>query len=236
MARLDSELEFGEDLEELEPQRVKRNRKQKRSFRSRLKLTCCLLFLFILIFFLVIFSAALAKSGLVEIPFFSRVFYQIPKPSREVKITEDDLANFTQGLKIEARGESSHLEITDKELTFILRQLLATGSDAYFAQNLQAVITAQNVEIFGLLLKPLKANITLKIRPYLSDGQIDFEIEEVSVGDLSVPNSLLEWLTGSLLIDKLKELNQKVSNIGELETLQLFAGKIVVIGKLNLNQ
>jgi hypothetical protein len=163
--------------------------------------------LFFLVLFL-IFSfltlTALAQTGLVQIPFFSSLFYQLPKPKRVVEINNlSDLAGKSFNLEPSVDQKTAALTITEEELTFLLRQTLASGSDPFFAPNIQATISHEEIEFFGLLLRPLSANITLKLIPRVVDGRLKLLIRQVLIGQFSAPPQIAGWLVKKFLGDNL---------------------------------
>ncbi|OGY46061.1 MAG: hypothetical protein A2744_04065 [Candidatus Buchananbacteria bacterium RIFCSPHIGHO2_01_FULL_44_11] len=208
-------------------------RKPRRKIRP--KATCCLVFLFFVLVFFLIGLAALAKTGLVQIPFFSDVFYQIPQPSRVVEVDEAALADFQQGLDIQADQGVATLRLSEEELTYILRQLLASQKDQIFASNVQAVISEEGIEVFGLLLKPTKVNLTIDITPQLAQGKLTFALSRVKVGGLLAPTFLVNWLKSNFLDAKLAELNQQLSRAGQIQSFRLAEGYLEISGQLDLS-
>ena len=167
--------------------------------------------------------AILAKTGVVQIPVFSEIFYKHPEPSRIIKIDDDQ-----KGFEIEVNAQLQNLEISEQQLTYFLKQLLTRGEDPYFAQNIQATISVDGIEVFGFLQKPLRTNLTLMVRPYISTGKLNLEVIKVVAGNLSVPPALFGWLTKDFLADILDELNQKLETFGDLEKIELYLGKLVI--------
>lgn len=234
MVRLDFEQEDILGSAELDLKRPRR--KKRRPVRFRLRLTCLILFLFVLFSFSLLALAVVAKTGIKEIPLLSKLFYQIPQPTKTIKITPEDIVVFGRGLETKAEGELTFLAISEKELTFMLKKILTEGDNAYFSDNLQAVIADEQIEIFGLLLKPVKINVTLKIKPEIKENHLNFKIKEVKLGNLSLPPTMAEGLKNIFFADKLKGLNENIKNFGEIEKLEFFPGKLTIFGKLNLSQ
>ncbi len=211
-------------------------RRERKPLRKRIKFACCLVFLFLIFGLGLISIAAIAKTGIWQIPLFSDIFYKIPSPDRLIEVKPQDINTFAAGLKLKSllNGVVS-LEISEKELTFILQELLTTGTDPYFASNLQANIFSDRIEVFGLLLKPIKTNLTLKIKPQVVSNHLDFEIQEIKAGDLSIPPAFIKPVLDIFLKGALSKLNEKLSQFGEIQGLELADGKIVITGKLKLN-
>ncbi|MCL5794878.1 MAG: hypothetical protein M1338_00760 [Patescibacteria group bacterium] len=236
MVRLDFDREAFDDLPEIEPLRKVRRRRPRKTFRSKLKLTCLFLFLFFILAFGFIGLAALAKTGILEVPVLSGVFYQIPRPSHKVEISQEDLAKFKNGLQIINTGGQATLIITEKELTYLLRQFLSSGQDPEFANNLQATIDNNEIEIFGLMIKSLKINLTMRIKPEVLDGKLNFKIIEFKAGNLSLPPTIISWLPKRLLSDKLIKLNDNLSQFGRIDKIELASGQMTISGIIDLKK
>jgi hypothetical protein len=236
MARIsfDDELLDETELEDFRPKRKKRRRRRK---KISLKARCCLWFLILLIFFLIIITAFIAKAGVVQIPFFSQIFYRLAQPSRQIEIDNQELVNIIQqGLNLEFDPQGlATIEITEEELTYLFRQSLSGKDDSYFAESLQLIISKDRIEFFGLLIKPISASITLIIKPYLVNNILDFELIQAKIGDLSPPPKFTNWLIDTFLGDKLTEINQEIGGMGQLQSLELKEGKLIITLKPNLD-
>jgi len=230
MARLDFEPDF-DFPEEIRP-RKRRYRKRRKSLKRKLKLSCCFLSLFLIFGVFLVGLAALARTGLVQIPVLSEIFYKHPQPIRTIEIDEDAEADF----KIKTSDHSQTLEISEENLTYLLKRSLTRGEDPYFSENIQAVISEEGIEFFGFLLKPFRTNLTMMVRPYASSGRLYLELLSATAGNLSIPPALADWLTKNLLAGILDELNQEIENLGNLEKVELFTGRLVATGKILLNQ
>lgn len=197
--------------------------------KHHLKRNCCLLVLLLFIFSLVTAAAAAAKTGIFEIPVFSSIFYRLPKPAREVKIESQTSAggqNLNFSLNVETKKIT--LELTEEDLTFLLRRALAQGNFPYFAPNLQVLISDGEAELYGLLLKPLKVNLTLKLKPILAAGKLDFELTKIKLGDLPMPAGYGNMIVHRLLQKPLAQLNSTAAKL-QLENLALSEKKAEVI-------
>jgi len=230
MARisLEDKLLARSEFEDFKPQL----RRPKRKRRIGFKAGCCLFFLIILIFFLLIATAAIAKTGIIEIPVFTRLFYRLPQPSRTIEIS--DLGKFFQPFGVQFLPDDSlAVEFTEEQLTFLLRQYLTGKKDSYFADNAQAVIINQEIEFFGLLIKPISANLTLKLRPKLIDNNLALDLAGAKIGNLDLPVPVADWLIDKLFQNKLAEFKQKIKDF-QLTDLNLSEGKLNFTVKIDL--
>lgn len=202
----------------------------KRLGRKRfgVKKFCCLFFVLVLLFFLVATAAVVAKTGLVNIPFFSDVFYRLPRPQRQITIANQ--ADFLQknlNLTLNPSQSTAKLELTEEQLTLLVRQLLSNKNDPYFASNAQAVIANGQIEFFGLLLRPVSANITIKFKPYLADNKLNFELTSLKIGDLTMPVPLADWLAVKFFSNPLSQLSQKLAEF-KVQQLEVLEGKLIL--------
>ena len=176
--------------------------------------------------------AALSRIGLIDIPVFSPFFYQPLQPTRLIEVAPGQSFDLATGFKANPAGLIEG-EITEEQLTLLLRQFLAGQPESYFAPTIQAVITPQTVEIFGLLLQPIKTNVTLDILPAVAGGQLVLSISQVQIGGLSLPPAWLDKLIGGWLTQATEALNQSLGSLGRWEQVSLVAGKIILSGQLN---
>jgi hypothetical protein len=188
MARVGNQEENNQILKnKLESQPVKKFRK------VTFKKGCALVFFIWLILFLVLGTAVMAKAGIWQIPILTSLLYKTPQLLRTVDV--GDINQFKpEGLKINFSNSENLvvLEVPEKELTYILRKVLTGKKDSPFAPTVQAVISNQEVEFSGLLLKPLSVNLTVAIKPYVRGDSFDYKITKLKVGNLSLPGGGLK--------------------------------------------
>ena len=229
MVRLEPDDEFnvGQRL------RAWRRRRPKagRYLGQRLKRGCCLFFLFLFFGLLIIVLAVLSRIGLIDIPGFSQFFYQLSTPTRLIDVTAT--AKIEPRPQIDSGNQSVRLDITEEQLHVFPRQFLASQPDRYFAETIQAVITPRAIEIFGLLLKPVKTNVALDIVPTVNQGKLELTITKAQAGELDLPVTWLAGFLGGLLDQASASLNQNVSSLGQIKSVSLAEGKIIVEGQLN---
>ncbi|MBN1778947.1 MAG: hypothetical protein JW816_01885 [Candidatus Buchananbacteria bacterium] len=225
MVRIDhiEDLEADDDW-----QRPKRKYRRRKRLKAKFKKGCCVFVVLIFIGLLLVGLAALAKSGLVKIPIFSDIFYQLPTAEKNVKIDPADLNNLQINQNLSQTGDGLTLTISDEQLTYLLRQTLATGQDPYFADGVQATIDSEKIEIFGSLLKPIKTDLTVDLVPTLVDNQVKFDIKSVQVGNLGLPSSTINQLFGGLLDSLISDFSQLINDYGSVQSISLSAGRATV--------
>ncbi len=234
----------------------------KKGWFSR-KLTSCFgCLVFLAIFFIVLFllgSIALAKTGLVEIPVISNIFYEKPRPSRVVEVSDEEVENIymnvqrdmenrmksllmdrvmnakfdlaQQEFKIDQNPVRINLLFTEKDLTAIMKKGLAGRKDMPVS-DMQIAILPEEMEIFMELEQPVKGILTVNVVPRAEDGKLDLKIRKARLGNMPIPAFLLDLFTNNILKSKIDELNDQLFMGANLETLQLSDGKVEMTGLL----
>lgn len=252
MARLDESTSFDPWLEEKSKEEKMREEIReevvsnvKRRKRKKF-LTCCLLIVLAVIFVLVSAAVALAKTGLVDVPVFSKIFYKTPAPQRVVTVTPEEIANFnlnaTKKLENEVKPRISpgvtgqkievSLEFTEKELTAFLRSLETNGESPLL--NSQISITPESLEIFGEINKSTKTYITIGLKPEIQDGNLKITIQKIRIGTLPIPAVFGNFLVEKFLSEQLRKTEEAISKVGELKSVVLGEGKITLMGLVDV--
>lgn len=221
MARIDadellSNKEFDEPIRDIPRRRRRRRRRRGRG--------CCL-FIIVILFCLSIACAVVAKTGIVTIPVFSNLFYRLPVPERIVQVAPDASLDLTVTPNLVNR--TAKVIITEAQLTLALRQNLSS-IDALATQTMQALIEPDGVELFALVLKPVRANITVLLEPTVRDGRLAVAIKEVRIGNLPIPLSLAQRLAHWLFGDMLDRTAQSLQNFAVSE-IELSKGSATVV-------
>ena len=178
-------------------------------------------------------AAAMAKTGIVTIPFFSHVFYAPPQPKRVVTVDPDVGARLRQGVAVAIAGNIGTITLTEVELTYLLREMLATGAEPTFSPTVQAVVGMDSIELTGLLLKPIRVNVTIALAPGIGDGgRLNFRLKTVTIGALSVPPSLARQFVDPTLQLGLELLSSQLAEFGTLESVSLKDGAITLTGAI----
>ncbi|MFA6381656.1 MAG: hypothetical protein WCX08_00090 [Candidatus Buchananbacteria bacterium] len=218
--------------------------KPKRVRKRKLKTNCWLIFSVLLVIFLAAGLAVIAKTGIIEIPVFSSIFYRLPQPSR--LIPPQNPADFSQKSVVYSYDEQNkilHAELTENELTFFVRQKLAADPKAMFAQNTQFIIDNGEIELFGLMIKPFTANLTLRMKANFLDNAGSYQVTQAKIGDLSLPPFIADWLlkqyANQVNKSQVKKFNIDPAKLDWLKDnivfkkFELVSGKIVIEVMIN---
>lgn len=225
---------------EAEVEKLKKSLKRKQSKKI---LTCgsCLLFFILAILILGILGAyALAKSGLKEIPFFTKHFYQEPLPSYLVK-SEDSTAagkdiaatlekNAREQALIQKKTENLkiNLNLSEEQLTALLREQ-AKSSDYLNSKidYIQLAVLPENLELFTKL-KESRVFITLNIKPEIKNSKVDLNVEKFKVGNLAMPKFAGNLLVTDLLAKSINKMLQSYADSYQILAIDLTAKSVLV--------
>lgn len=162
-------------------------------------LSVALIIIGALILFSAVAAFAIAKSGLVQIPLFSR-FYNEPIPIRLVQADPLDWDDFRVGLASEIyeqreRQEQGYaVQLSEQELSGLIKSEAEKGlrGQAWTIDLIQVAVTPDYMELYMKLVRSKMGNLDMLIRfrPIVdSKGNLHFEVLETRVGDYKLPVS-----------------------------------------------
>ncbi|MFH1749438.1 MAG: hypothetical protein ABH837_00840 [bacterium] len=192
---------------------------------SRFKF-CCFSCVILVILFVLGVVSAVAASGLMYIPGFSKVLYREPQPVRIVQPIEIDNVEdyFTQKFEDEydKKGKDQKLStaISEEELTAILQYTLGIGgkkSSRPEINDLQAAVSEKHVEFFGRIKRgPVNTVIILNIEPEIRDNELYLKPKELQAGALKLP---FDWIFSITNLDEY--INQPISIAKDIKIIDL---------------
>lgn len=207
--------------------------------------TCCFLKLLIVILVLGGITAIVAKTGMVDIPVFSKFFYKTPVPTQVIsgetagdKLFEDVLA---QKIEQQIKSEKSivdgqkvkiTLDFTEEELTGFLKDAQENEDFPFSASQIS--INPEGMEFFGQFKELNKTFLTVAIKPEVADGNFKISFEKIKIGNLSLPPAIGNFLINSFLKDQINSLQEIVSKNGKLDGVDLSDGKILLHSLIDL--
>ncbi|MBU1146598.1 hypothetical protein KKD80_03575 [Patescibacteria group bacterium] len=234
--KVDQEKKLKDEIREEVISEIK-EKKRKKLF------TCCLLELLFVILVLGGIVTAIAKTGLIDIPVFSKLFYEAPTPDREVSTTpgeekkfEDILAEkIKQQIKVGEKSDTGQLNIalnfTEEELTGFLKA--AEINEDYPFSNSQISISSDGVEIFGQLKEFNQTFLTATLKPEVVGEELKISFTKISIGNLSLPPAIGNFFINKFLKDQLDSIKELISKNGKLENIELSPGKLIFYGTLS---
>jgi len=218
MTRVESNLpQFGpegSDLKELVKQEAKKLRPEKKVVKKRSFFSCfnCLILLLLVLAVLAGWLAFLvAKSGLVEIPIFSQLFYQTPQPIHWVKTDQLPTTDLEKELaeKFQPGQKRLIIEWNEVEMTQMLNENLEqinSTPDKLLIKETQIAIDSEQIEFFSQLEEPIAGYLTVSTVPRVEDQQLKFVVQEVKIGNLKLPPALAAWGIDKMINSRLSEV------------------------------
>lgn len=208
--------------------------------------TCCFLKLLIVILILGGIATIVAKTGIVDIPVFSKLFYKTPTPERIVSANIDKEKSFENilaqkleqqiesGKKSETDGQKIEiaLDFTEEELTGFLKNAEATENFPFSYSQIS--ISPDGLEVFGQLKELNKTFLTIILKPEVTEGNLKISFKEIKIGNLSLPPAIGNFLVDKFLKDQINSTQETISKNGKLENIELADGKIVLHGLIDV--
>ena len=171
----------------------------------------CILLFFLLILILGLSAGALlAKTGLVNIPLLSQVFYHPPQPSRQLNLAGNDISRDRVFASKIAAGKSE-VEISETEATAMLASF-AAGRNLKISE-LQIVFLPDAAEFYFKLPQKRPTPVKILARPSYLDGHLDLSLAKIELGSLKIPVFALNLLMETVLRDKINGLEKLLQSL-----------------------
>ena len=177
---------------------------QKKSHRFR---NCCLIPLGIFLFLvLIVIPSLVAALGIIKVPLLSKIFYHSERP-RVIASQNNESAKESVRLKFESiqKKEGSPLEVRIKEqdLNAYLRSKIMSQTE--LVQEPVILLHNNELEIWALIKKSiLEADLKVVAQVKIVKNQPRFTLEQVKLGRISMPESVLKSLE--------EKINQELKN------------------------
>lgn len=195
---------------------------------------CLIYFLILLLvggFFL---FKAVAKTGVVHLPYFSSSFFTTPKPDHLVVPARESIQSSLYD-KIKAQivtaqisggqAVSVPVSITEADMSRALLAYLNRNNQKY--DQAQVAVVGQTLEVF-LHTKDSTRYITAVIVPEFNDSGLEIEVESLKVGLLPIPTALLNWGVRVFFADTLSRVNNWLKNYTHVKSLTWKTGAVEV--------
>lgn len=209
---------------------------------------CSLIILAIMMGVLVWGVWTMAATGLVRIPIFTSLAYDVPEPLRDVKpgvpvevVLEEQFTTTLTRRLYEGGGvlENRTIEtsITEESLTATMRTLIEeSGIDWIDPLRSHVIIEpGQGVVIFLPLSQPnngLQTAIRAVFEISATDGVIAVVPADVVVGSARVPDVLVSVFLTPLLEAELAKINELVVGYASISSIEMYSGELVLQGEL----
>ena len=246
MARVEKNAGMEQQLEDMKGEVVTHVKRRNRP--SRPWLTCSLVLLVMLVGVCVWGVWSVAATGLVRVPVFTAIAYEVPVPTRPVTpgvpaqtvLQEAFTSTLTRRL-YEGGGaltnRSIHVELEEGSLTASLRSLLEEGNlDWMDASRAQVVVDPEvGVEVFAPIHgSELGTAVTLTLDLGARDGNLVVTPTKIQIGRARVPNFLVTIFLKPLLEAELAKLNAAMVGSAKISTIEMLPRMLSVDGELSV--
>lgn len=221
---------------------------KRRTRRSRPWLTCSLILLAVLVGVCVWGLWITAATGLVRVPVFTDLAYEVPAPTRpvtpgvpvEAVLKEAFTSTLTRRL-YEGGGTLSNrsmsVQLEESSLTASWRSLLEEGNLDWIDVSGAVVVVDSNVgvEVFVPLLgSELKTAVTFTFDLGAQEGNLVVTPTKIQVGKARIPNFLIALFLKPLLEAELAKLNAASVGYTKISTIEIFPRAISISGELSV--
>ncbi|MFA6587828.1 MAG: hypothetical protein WCT08_02030 [Patescibacteria group bacterium] len=178
----------------------------------------------LIILVLVVWTAIqVARTGLWQIPLFTKYFYQAPEP---IRIVGPISQNFPE-LIIQSKADitNKNFRLSEGGLTYLLANSIAGMHLGISRPNL--TIESQTMEFSFLIPKKNNAIVRLYLQPILNaENSLEFVVSKTFLGQVSVPSWLIGEPTKILLAQELSPILKVAPEIRQvkLESRNLILG------------
>ncbi len=252
MSRLDEQPSYDPWLrEKSEKEKMKEEIRagvmsEMKNKKKNKKIACCSLIFAAVFLFLSLTAVGIAKSGVLEIPVFSKIFTKKSTPERIVNVTPGEAKSFESDIaqklkaqvepKIEPGATGQKVDVTlvftEKELTAFLRSLELSENSPL--KNSQAVVTPEGIEVFGEVNMPNQTYLTIFFKPEVADGGLKITLKKIKLGTLSLPASWGNFLAQKFLSREIQDAEGAIRKIGELKSLSMSNGELTADGLVDV--
>ena len=248
--RVNKNQEIQEVKQELKKTKKQLSAEIKRETKKGHPVLTCLIVLVLAVVLVVGWAGSVvAKTGLVEVPVLTSMFYSVPEPVREVvpsqtfeEAMSDQLTELINERIQDIGGadidRSLSLDLEEDVLTASLQVLLANQDKYFETTEIQlAVVAPDQVELFMPLAdSELDSALTVSLVPLIDqEGMLDLSIQSLRVGNQKLPN----WIVGLVMNRPLDlmvwQLNKNMSQYATWESVQVYDKVLTLTGEINVN-
>lgn len=245
MSRVEKQANLEQRIVEVKGEVVAEVRRRTR--RARPWLTCSLVLLALIVGMFVWAAWSVAATGLIRVPVFTSLAYEVPRPERvvspgvsaETVLQETFERTLTRRL-YEGGGtlENRRIEVQlhESSLTASLRSFAeSAGSSWIETSQLQVAIDPEGVELFVPLRdSPLATAIRAAFELRAQDGLLVVGPTDIEVGSWRVPDVVIAVVLKPLFEAELKRLNGRLFGYATISRLDLVSGELIVEGELSV--
>jgi len=138
-----------------------------------------------------------------------------------------------QSADLQAQGQVGEVTIviTEDELTSLIAQNNDDFNNNLLAiKDITALVNPNAIELYGILVKPLKSSIKISALPTIENGHLKIDIIKVETGKLETPEFIVRELNKT--IENLINQQVKKGSITSLSKIELQSKQLAITGRL----
>ncbi len=248
MSRIEKSAEIKEQISQVKGDVLKEVKRQSRK-RTPLR-SCFTIAVFLFLSFALWMGSMVAATGLVRVPVLSQFAYNQPQPIHEVELgvtaevfLEEALARALaekmRAGNLGALDRSISLALPDSAMTTSLRLLVADMEVPLLdLRRLQiAIDPSVGIEIFVPVKDSvLETAVIVQLRMAVESGAIIVEPTSATLGNLTIPVTLLANVFESLIAQQMAALNDQLIGYARIDAIGFAEGVLLVDGEIALNR
>lgn len=215
--------------------------------KSHPLVTCVTILFALALVFVAAVLWLVAATGLISIPLFSRLAYEVPSPLRVVTpgvpletYIQSEVSEILTRRLYEGQGSlqdtSLEMHLTEQSFTASLRGLsqeIGEGLPFDISTAQVAIDTQKGAEIFlPFKENPQQTAVRLCVYASVQDGAISLEIKEAEIGALGVPVNMLNPLLHRVVEQNLQSLYAQLGSYVSLTSIAYEDGVMILSGNL----
>ncbi|PIS40570.1 MAG: hypothetical protein COT26_02650 [Candidatus Kerfeldbacteria bacterium CG08_land_8_20_14_0_20_43_14] len=163
-----------------------------------------------------------SRTGLWQIPLFSKYFYHQPQPIRIASQVDNNISELAK--RVQTGVGTQKISISEAELTSLLTNSIQSTRLGISRPNL--VAEDDTMEFSFIIPKRNNALVRLYLIPKLSpDSKLEFEVKKTLVGEISVANWFIGEPTKLLLT---QELTTALKFAPKIQQVWLEPGNLII--------
>lgn len=145
--------------------------------------------------------------------------------------TMADLEALFSSVQLDGNGTVS-VTITEEQLNSAVAAAQSTGQGAGQIQNVVISFVPGAIIMSGDVTQPIQASLTVTFSPYVTNGVLQFDITQASLGNIQVPPAMLDQSEATLNSTLGSAANQLPANV-TLQSVTVGAGVMTFVGAVN---
>jgi hypothetical protein len=147
-----------------------------------------------------------------------------------------DLTALTERLAAARPDESGNLSVTlnESELNQLLQLRYLVMSAEPEVREASVRFQSGAIVVTGNVPLLLPVDITLVLRPTVTDGRFDLEVVDAALGRVEAPELILGF-TSNLVSDALDDVLRRLPEGFQLQSIIVEEGQLTIIGRINSN-